>query len=261
MDEQNITSTPAEAVAADKIESSEPEKKDETLVAPTETEMVTDKVEESRKEEESAAAEPANETAANETKHDEIKKEDETVAEAPAEAAASDATNETAAQLQADEDKKDEAPSANEATSESVSESKHDESKKEETVPAVPATADVDSEMATEGGDEMTTDKNSSNNTSEVKMDTSSSEVKTAPVVDVKPNVLQQQPQQQNEAVVAPPAKQQPQTLPTRQYLDATVVPILHSALSQLAKVRPDDPIQFLGSYLLENKDNFSVEK
>lgn len=58
-----------------------------------------------------------------------------------------------------------------------------------------------------------------------------------------------------------PAVKQQPQTLPTRQYLDATVVPILHSALSQLAKIRPEDPIQFLGSYLLEHKDNFSVEK
>lgn len=56
-----------------------------------------------------------------------------------------------------------------------------------------------------------------------------------------------------------PPAKNNAQ-IPTRQYLDATVVPILHSALSQLAKVRPDDPIQFLGSYLLENKDNFSTE-
>lgn len=59
---------------------------------------------------------------------------------------------------------------------------------------------------------------------------------------------------------VAQPAPKQ-QSLPTRQYLDQTVVPILHSALSQLAKVRPDDPIQFLGSYLLENKNNFNVEK
>lgn len=57
------------------------------------------------------------------------------------------------------------------------------------------------------------------------------------------------------------PPKQPPQaTLPTRQYLDATVVPILHSALSQLAKVRPEDPIQFLGNYLLECKDNFTQD-
>jgi len=57
------------------------------------------------------------------------------------------------------------------------------------------------------------------------------------------------------------PPKQPQSTLPTRQYLDATVVPILHSALSQLAKVRPEDPIHFLGTYLLEYKDNFATEQ
>lgn len=70
-----------------------------------------------------------------------------------------------------------------------------------------------------------------------------------------------QQPQPPQYEAEKPAAKQQPQSLPTRQYLDATVVPILHSALSQLAKVRPEDPIQFLGSYLLEHKDNFTVDK
>lgn len=75
------------------------------------------------------------------------------------------------------------------------------------------------------------------------------------------PAQQQQQPPQPQYEAPQPAAKQQPQSLPTRQYLDATVVPILHSALSQLAKVRPEDPIQFLGSYLLENKDNFTVEK
>lgn len=64
--------------------------------------------------------------------------------------------------------------------------------------------------------------------------------------------VMNEQPQQ---------PKQPQSTLPTRQYLDATVVPILHSALSQLAKVRPEDPIHFLGTYLLEYKDSFNSEQ
>lgn len=107
-----------------------------------------------------------------------------------------------------------------------------------------------------EGGDDMVTEKNENNeDNNEVKMDTSTTSLDSKPI---QPPQQQQQPQ--NEAPQQP-LKQQPQTLPTRQYLDQTVVPILHSALSQLAKVRPDDPIQFLGSYLLENKDNFNVEK
>lgn len=56
-------------------------------------------------------------------------------------------------------------------------------------------------------------------------------------------------------ATEAKPTQQPQSTLPTRQYLDATVVPILHAALSQLAKVRPQDPIHFLGNYLLEYKE------
>ncbi|XP_076314554.1 protein dpy-30 homolog [Tachypleus tridentatus] len=47
------------------------------------------------------------------------------------------------------------------------------------------------------------------------------------------------------------------QTLPTRQYLDTTVVPILLQSLSALAKERPLDPIGYLASYLLKNKSQF----
>ncbi|CAH1102396.1 unnamed protein product [Psylliodes chrysocephalus] len=43
-------------------------------------------------------------------------------------------------------------------------------------------------------------------------------------------------------------------SLPTRQYLDQTVVPILMNALSYLAKERPDDPIAALASFLMKNK-------
>jgi len=63
---------------------------------------------------------------------------------------------------------------------------------------------------------------------------------------------LQQQHQQQqaNAAV---------QNIPTRQYLDQTVVPILLQGLSSLAKERPMDPIQYLADYLLRNKDKFGT--
>lgn len=47
------------------------------------------------------------------------------------------------------------------------------------------------------------------------------------------------------------------QSLPTRQYLDQTVVPILLQALSTLAKERPADPISFLAGYLLRNKNQY----
>jgi len=46
-------------------------------------------------------------------------------------------------------------------------------------------------------------------------------------------------------------------SLPTRQYLDQTVVPILLQGLSWLAKTRPDDPISKLSSYLLEHKQEY----
>jgi len=49
------------------------------------------------------------------------------------------------------------------------------------------------------------------------------------------------------------------QNIPTRQYLDQTVVPILLQGLSALAKERPIDPIQYLAEYLMRNKDKFGV--
>ncbi|CAL1529669.1 unnamed protein product [Lymnaea stagnalis] len=47
------------------------------------------------------------------------------------------------------------------------------------------------------------------------------------------------------------------QSLPTRTYLDQTVVPILLSGMSVLARERPPNPIEFLAAYLLKNKDQF----
>nr|Q8K3E7.1 RecName: Full=Protein dpy-30 homolog; AltName: Full=Dpy-30-like protein; Short=Dpy-30L; AltName: Full=Protein rAIP1 [Rattus norvegicus]AAN02167.1 AIP1 [Rattus norvegicus] len=47
------------------------------------------------------------------------------------------------------------------------------------------------------------------------------------------------------------------QSLPTRAYLDQTVVPILLQGLAVLAKERPPNPTEFLASYLLKNKAQF----
>lgn len=47
-------------------------------------------------------------------------------------------------------------------------------------------------------------------------------------------------------------------TLPTRAYLDQTVVPILLQAMSQLAKERPAKPISFLAEYLINHKEKYN---
>ena len=46
--------------------------------------------------------------------------------------------------------------------------------------------------------------------------------------------------------------------IPTRQYLDQTVVPILLESLAALAKERPTDPIDFLINYLQKHKEEQS---
>ncbi|KAH0576815.1 Dpy-30 motif-containing protein [Spironucleus salmonicida] len=43
------------------------------------------------------------------------------------------------------------------------------------------------------------------------------------------------------------------EALPTRAYLDETVVPVLMQGLSALVQERPEDPLQFLGQYLILN--------
>ncbi|KAK2156846.1 hypothetical protein LSH36_204g10055 [Paralvinella palmiformis] len=47
------------------------------------------------------------------------------------------------------------------------------------------------------------------------------------------------------------------QSLPTRAYLDRTVVPILLQGMSVLAKERPPNPVEYLAAYLLKNKGQF----
>lgn len=46
-------------------------------------------------------------------------------------------------------------------------------------------------------------------------------------------------------------------SLPTRQYLDQTVVPILLQGLSYLSKERPPEPINALAAYLLKHKSTY----
>lgn len=60
-----------------------------------------------------------------------------------------------------------------------------------------------------------------------------------------------------------PPAKRlksaaETKGLPTREYLDQTVVPILLEALAGLAKERPSDPIDYLVTYLQTHKHEHS---
>jgi protein dpy-30 len=44
--------------------------------------------------------------------------------------------------------------------------------------------------------------------------------------------------------------------LPIRAYLDQTVVPTLLQGLSEMAKERPPNPIEWLGNYLLRSAQN-----
>lgn len=45
-------------------------------------------------------------------------------------------------------------------------------------------------------------------------------------------------------------------SLPVRAYLDQTVVPLLLQGMSELVKVRPDTPVEWLAQYLLNNNPN-----
>lgn len=83
----------------------------------------------------------------------------------------------------------------------------------------------------------------------------------------VEPSVeklIEQQQQQQGDTTGGDvPAQATKKTkvdlasLPTRAYLDQTIVPILLQGMSVLAKERPPNPIEYLATYLLKNKDKF----
>ena len=61
------------------------------------------------------------------------------------------------------------------------------------------------------------------------------------------------------------PASKKPadaaKSLPTRQYLDETVVPVLLDALAALAKDRPAEPIDFLVAYLQRHQEQQKAAK
>ncbi|XP_017059331.1 protein dpy-30 homolog [Drosophila ficusphila] len=66
------------------------------------------------------------------------------------------------------------------------------------------------------------------------------------------PTAQQQQAQQQP---LAKKPSGETSSMPTRQYLDQTVAPVLLHGLQALARERPTDPIQFLASYLLKHSN------
>ena len=45
------------------------------------------------------------------------------------------------------------------------------------------------------------------------------------------------------------------QTMPSRQYLDETVMPLLSTGLERLIEERPPNPVDWLATFLLKNKD------
>lgn len=55
--------------------------------------------------------------------------------------------------------------------------------------------------------------------------------------------------------------KQDLASLPTRQYLDQTVVPILLQGLASLARERPRDPIEYLAGYLMRHKREYDSDR
>ncbi|CAF0772162.1 unnamed protein product [Didymodactylos carnosus] len=95
-----------------------------------------------------------------------------------------------------------------------------------------------------EGGSQGTTQSQGENTTS------------TAAPVAKTPATPNTGSQQQDEPV-KPAQKAELSSLPTRAYLDQTVVPILLQGMSQLARERPNKPIEFLALYLTQNKEKY----
>lgn len=56
-------------------------------------------------------------------------------------------------------------------------------------------------------------------------------------------------------AAAAMPKKINLTAAPIRQYLEATVVPVLMQGMQALCKERPDNPIEFLAYYLLSHNE------
>ncbi|CAD6186776.1 unnamed protein product [Caenorhabditis auriculariae] len=75
-------------------------------------------------------------------------------------------------------------------------------------------------------------------------------------------NAVENHAPAQPQAPVPPsaPAARNLQSIPTRQYLDQTIVPILLQGLGALAKERPENPVDFLAKFLLREKDRYTIQ-
>jgi len=67
--------------------------------------------------------------------------------------------------------------------------------------------------------------------------------------------------ERQEQDTAAKKLKQDLTNLPTRQYLDQTVVPILLQGLASLARERPRDPIEYLAGYLMRHKREYETDR
>jgi len=83
-------------------------------------------------------------------------------------------------------------------------------------------------------------------------------EAKETPAAD-ESSIADEKTNETSEAVPVKKPRVDMASLPTRQYLDQTVVPILLQGLSTLAKERPTDPISYLADYLVKNKTSFAT--
>jgi len=82
--------------------------------------------------------------------------------------------------------------------------------------------------------------------------------VKEATSSEEKPQKTNAAEKESSEATIPKKPRVDYNVMPTRPYLDATVVPILLQALSALARERPADPIQYLADFLIRNKAQYS---
>ncbi len=56
-------------------------------------------------------------------------------------------------------------------------------------------------------------------------------------------------------------SKEQEEIKPLRPYLEATIYEVLQQGLKELDKTRPDNPLEFLGKYLMSHAERTSNSK
>ena len=125
----------------------------------------------------------------------------------------------------------------------------------EESAPAVVAAsteqANVDASAPAESAEKIVTD-------ADVKVETGSNAAATAILQGgIDENVEKIIENETSELANNKKPKVDLQSLPIRAYLDQTIVPVLLQGMSVLAKERPPNPIEYLATYLLKNKDKF----